>query len=92
MDNRPSFPMNVRTLQGEHRAQQDTNCFNRASTMATELPRPKPKNPPKLVAIGCDLLEPFDQIWFRDGQPKEVVRISPWLQMQIDAGLMKVVE
>lgn len=66
----------------------------------SKLPKPKvsPKSdapspqPPRLVALGCDLLEPFDQIWFRDGQPKEVVRISPWLQMQIDAGLMKVVE
>ena len=53
---------------------------------------PESPKPTKLVAIDCDLLEPFDLIWFRNGQPKEVVRISPWLQMQIDACLIKVVE
>jgi hypothetical protein len=47
--------------------------------------------PVTLVAVNCDLLEPHLLTWFRNGTPVEVVRITPWMQAQIEAGLMQKV-
>lgn len=43
----------------------------------------------KLVANKCNLLEPHENIWFLDGKPREVYRVTKWIQAQIDAGLLK---
>lgn len=45
----------------------------------------------KLVANKCNLLEPYENIWFLDGKPREVYRVTKWIQAQIDAGLLKKV-
>lgn len=42
-----------------------------------------------LVARNCNLLEPFAMIWFKDGKPVEVAQITPWMQIQIKAGLLE---
>ena len=44
-----------------------------------------------LVAVGCTLLEPYENCWFKENQPREVHRVTRWMQMQIEAGLLKVV-
>lgn len=48
-----------------------------------------PAEPIKLVAVNCNLIEPHELIRFLDGRPKEVARITKWMQAQIDAGLLK---
>lgn len=52
---------------------------------------PKSKKPEviTLVARNCDLLDPFTLVWFKDNKPVEVSKISKWVQMQIDAGLIE---
>ena len=52
---------------------------------------PADPQPLKLLATGWSLLEPHEQIWFHAGKPREVYRITKWMQAQIDAGLLKVV-
>lgn len=58
-------------------------------------PEPTPEAPPpkplKLLATGWSLLEPHENIWFTAGKPREVYRVTKWMQAQIDAGLLKVV-
>lgn len=45
----------------------------------------------KLLATGWSLLEPHENIWFTAGKPREVYRITKWMQAQVDAGLLKFV-
>lgn len=53
---------------------------------AQEAPKPL-----KLLATGWSLLEPHENIWFTAGKPREVYRVTKWMQAQIDAGLLKEV-
>lgn len=55
------------------------------------LPEPAGPKPLKLLATGWSLLEPHENIWFTAGKPREVYRITKWMQAQIDAGLLKYV-
>lgn len=52
---------------------------------------PADPKPLKLLATGWSLLEPHENIWFTAGKPREVYRVTKWMQAQIDAGLLKVV-
>ena len=62
-----------------------------------EAPVPEVKPTPqestfiRLVANKCNLLEPYENIWFMDGKPREVYRVTKWMQGQINAGLLKQV-
>lgn len=57
-----------------------------------ELVAPLPETKPlKLLATGWSLLEPHENIWFTAGKPREVYRVTKWMQAQIDAGLLKQV-
>jgi hypothetical protein len=61
--------------------------------MAAEKPLLKPRPTPEplqVIALQGDLVEPFDLTRFPHTRPVKVAEISPWLQMQIDAGLMRV--
>lgn len=59
-----------------------------AEEQAAPVEAPAPKIL-KLVANRCNLLEPYENIWFLDGKPREVYRVTKWIQAQIDAGLLK---
>ena len=52
---------------------------------------PTGPKPLKLLATGWSLLEPHENIWFTAGKPREVYRITKWMQAQINAGLLKYV-
>lgn len=54
-------------------------------------PEPTGPKPLKLLATGWSLLEPHENIWFTAGKPREVYRITKWMQAQINAGLLKYV-
>ena len=57
-----------------------------------ELVAPLPETKPiKLLAPGWSLLEPHEGIWFVSGKPREVYRITKWMQAQIDAGHLQLV-
>lgn len=43
----------------------------------------------RIEAIKSSLLEPHELIWFHPGKPKEVARVTKWMQAQINAGLLK---
>lgn len=58
---------------------------------APEIPEPTGPKPLKLLATGWSLLEPHENIWFTAGKPREVYRITKWMQAQINAGLLKYV-
>ena len=58
---------------------------------APEPYEPTGPKPLKLLATGWSLLEPHENIWFTAGKPREVYRITKWMQAQIDAGLLKYV-
>jgi hypothetical protein len=60
--------------------------FAEEQAVPVEAPAPKIL---KLVATNCNLLEPYENIWFLDGKPREVYRVTKWIQAQIDAGLLK---
>jgi hypothetical protein len=62
---------------------------SQAPDPATQAPKPKPK-PTRVEATKSSLLEPHELIWFHPGKPKEVARITKWMQAQINAGLLKV--
>ena len=62
------------------------------TTLDIPKPRLKLKDEPAtvtLAAVECDLLEPHLLTWFRNNTPVEVVRITPWMQAQLEAGLLK---
>lgn len=62
-----------------------------AVTAAPEVAKAKPKPEPEkilIIAIGCKIMEPFTYTWFQEGIPVEVPAITPWMQMQIDVGLL----
>lgn len=44
-----------------------------------------------LVANKCSLLEPHENIWFVNGKPREVYRVTKWMEAQIAAGLLQKV-
>lgn len=62
-------------------------------TPVVQIPEPEPAGPKplKLLATGWSLLEPHENIWFTAGKPREVYRITKWMQAQINAGLLKYV-
>jgi hypothetical protein len=65
------------------------------TTAAPPMANDKPKKPePKTIRLvtTCDLLEPIGKTWFRAGQPVAVDKITGWMQSQINAHLMEVVE
>ena len=64
---------------------QDTSRLRRTR----QVPPAPVATPPVLVANGCNLLEPHELIWFYDAKPREVARITKWIQAQIEAGLLK---
>ena len=44
--------------------------------------------PIRVVCQNCNLVDPHTLVRYPDGKPVQVEKITPWLQMQIDAGLM----
>jgi len=64
-----------------------------AGAEATATAKPKPKKNLKTsvfltVTSQYPLVEPFTHQTFRPGVQTETSEVTPWLQMQIDAGLM----
>jgi hypothetical protein len=60
-------------------------------TEASAAPKVEVSKPLLIEAIKSSLLEPHELIWFHPGKPKEVARITKWMQAQINAGLLRQV-
>lgn len=59
--------------------------------MAAQIKKPEVKSQElvKVVARGCNLYDPIDNVWYKDGQVVSVEKITSWLKLQMDAGLVR---
>ena len=54
--------------------------------------KPKEATPaPITVVTTCNLYEPYAEIRFTAALPVEVSEITPWMESQIEAGIMQVI-
>jgi hypothetical protein len=90
---RPSFPQDFQApvesiVEAQAAPVESPAVPVESPAVPVEAPAPKIL---KLVANKCNLLEPHENVWFFDGKPREVYRVTKWIQAQIDAGLLKQV-